>query len=279
MTKTRILLLVSVVVVPFLVFSGRMQPNTSVFATAVQEVIYPFEYIWHVSTNFVSHTWRRYRDLHQAAVENATLRNQIAALQTKLLLYEDMNAETQRLREFLHLPQRYRAKMVAAEVIAPPVFPFLSVRVNRGSRHGVQVGMPVVNLTGVVGRVVRTGIFHADVQLLIDTGFYADVLIQRTRVRSLLQGDFDNCVLSIHHTAEMKIGDTIITSGIPGDFPKGIPVGRVVRISYKTDNVAQQITVEPWIDYMQMEEVSIILQRSPQIEHFASKQWLSPNSR
>lgn len=279
MTKTRIVLLVSVIVVPFLVFSGRMRPHVSIFATAAQEVIYPFEHVWHVSTSFVSRTWQRYSNLHRAAVENETLRKQIATLQTKLLLYEDRDTETQRLRKFLRLPYRYGVKMVAAEVIAPPVLPFPAFRVNRGSRHGVQIGMPVVNPTGVVGRVIRTGLFHADVQLLIDTGFYADVLIQRTRVRSLLQGDLDNCVLSIHHTAEMKIGDAIITSGISGDFPKGIPVGRVVRISYKTDNVAQQITVKPWVDYMQMEEVSIILQRSPQVERVARERWLSSNTR
>ena len=61
----------------------------------------------------------------------------------------------------------------------------------------------------------------------------------------------------------------MVTSGIVGGFPKGLPVGRVMRITYETDNVAQSVTVEPWVDHRRLEEVMIILNPDPELEKIA----------
>ena len=76
---------------------------------------------------------------------------------------------------------------------------------------------------------------------------------------------------------EIRIGDTIITSGILGGFPKGLPVGRVMRISYESDNVTQIITVEPWVDYRRVEEVFVIEQPDKELKKIldtAGRGWL-----
>lgn len=266
-------------VVPFVFFSSDMQPHRGRITALLQELIYPFEYALHTSTTFIAQVWNGYIDLRDTAADNAHLKAQIAALQTRLQLYEEKNAESKRLRALLDLSQSYAVETVAAEVIAKAgAFPYLAVRVNRGQRAGVAAGMPVIGAAGVVGRVLRAGHNFADVQLLIDSGFYIDILVQRTRVRGMLHGNLRNCALQMTQEAEVRIGDTIITSGMAGSFPKGVPVGHVVRISYETNRVAQRVTVKPWIDHRQLEEVSILLQRSPTTQRIVSAHHLLQGS-
>lgn len=248
-----------------------MQPHRGRVPALLQEVIYPFEYALHTGTAFIAQVWNGYVDLRDTAADNARLKAKVADLQTRLQLYEEKNAESKRLRALLDLSQSYAVETVAAEVIAKAgAFPYLAVRVNRGQRARVAAGMPVIGAAGVVGRVLRVGHNFADVQLLSDSGFYIDILVQRTRVRGMLHGNLHNCALQMPQQAEVRIGDTIITSGLAGSFPKGVPVGHVVRISYETNRVAQQIAVEPWIDHRQLEEVSILLQRSPTTQRIVS---------
>ena len=248
-----------------------MRPHQDRFSALVQELIYPFEYTLHSSTAFIARLWHGYFDLRDVAADNARLKIRIAELQTQLQLYEEKDAESRRLRALLGLSRSYAIKTVAAEVVTKAgAFPFLAVRVNRGQQAGVEAGMPVIGAAGVVGRVLRVGQYFADVQLLIDSGFYLDVLVQRTRVRGMLHGDLRRGVLQMPQAAELRIGDTIVTSGLVGSFPKGVPVGRVVRISYTANSVAQQITVEPWIDHRQLEEVSILLQRATSTQRIVS---------
>ena len=177
-------------VVPFMFFSSSMSPHQDRVTVFLQELIYPLEYALHTSTAFIARVWHGYIDLRDAAAANAQLKARVAELQTRLQLYEEKNAESRRLRALLGLSQSYAIETVAAEVIAKAgAFPFLAVRVNRGQQAKVKAGMPVIGAAGVVGRVLRAGHNFADVQLLIDSGFYLDILVQRTRVRGLLHGN------------------------------------------------------------------------------------------
>ena len=267
----RLSLLIVLVLLPFVFFSSNMRPHQGQVAALLQELIYPFEYTLHASTAFIARVWHNYIDLRDVASDNARLKVRVAELQTRLQLYEEKHAESRRLRALLGLSQSYAIETVAAEVIAKAgAFPFLAVRINRGRQAKIAAGMPVIGAAGVVGRVLRVGHNFADVQLLIDRGFYLDILVQRTRVRGMLHGNLRNCVLQMPQEAELRIGDTIVSSGLAGSFPKGVPVGRVVRISYEANRVAQQITVEPWSDYRQLEEVSILLQQAPSTQRIVS---------
>jgi rod shape-determining protein MreC len=138
--------------------------------------------------------------------------------------------------------------------------------------------MPVVAADGIVGKVIRTGMHFSDVQLLVDSDFHLDVLLQRTRVRGVLSGAArTHCTLQLSKRVEIRIGDTLITSGIVGGFPKGLPVGRVMRITYESDNVAQTIDVEPWIDHRRVEEVMVIFSQDKELEKIvetAGPEWL-----
>lgn len=256
--------LVASLLSPFAFFSSNLNPwsNNNAVSRLVNEVIYPFEYVFHGTTGFFGSLWNNYFALSDAAKENAQLKTEINTLGTKLLDYEEQQKEIRRLRDLLGFTERYDKKLTVAEVVGSPrEEPFYTLRISKGEMDGLKVGMPVVTASGVVGRVIRTGLKNSDIQLIVDSNFNLDVLMQRTRVRGVLRGRGNYCLLKLNRRSEIRIGDTVTTSGIVGGFPKGLPVGRVVRISYESDNISQTITVEPWVDHLSLEEV-IVLQNS-----------------
>ena len=274
-------LILSAVLSPFVFFSSPLKSwqNPPRAVVLLQDAIYPFEWAWAQSVDTVMSGIKRYAYLSNAAHENEDLRSTLGSMQSRIMDYEEQLLENERLRRLLGFANRSEKSMVAAEVIGHnSLSQFESIRISRGESDGIRNGMPVVSADGVVGKVIRTGFKFADVQLLVDTDFHIDVLLQRTRVRGVLAGDSGRISkLQLHKRVEIRIGDTLITSGIVGGFPKGLPVGRVIRISYETENVAQSITVEPWVDHRRLEEVMVILNDDQELEKLietAGEPWI-----
>ncbi|MCX6118705.1 MAG: rod shape-determining protein MreC [Proteobacteria bacterium] len=157
------------------------------------------------------------------------LKIQMSSLGINLLDHAEQTVELNRLRNLLGFTEKLEDPFTVAEVIlGQRKTADKSIRVSKGSLDGVSIGMPVVTAEGVVGRIIRVGSKMSDIQLLVDFGSNIDILIQRNRVRGVLSG-FANeeCRLNLQRGTEVKIGDTLITSGLTGSFSKGIPVGKV----------------------------------------------------
>lgn len=274
------IVLVASLLSPFAFFSSALIPwgNNNTAGWLAQEMIYPVEFAWRGTANFFVEGWNHYFALSGASKENENLKSELNMLGTKILDYEEQQAEVHRLRALLGFTERLEKKRIVAEVVGSArEEPFHTLRISKGEMDDVHVGMPVVTSAGVVGRVIRTGLKFSDVQLLIDSNFNLDVLLQRTRARGVLRGKGSYCLLKLNRRSEIRIGDTVITSGIVGGLPKGLPVGRVVRISYESDHISQTITVEPWVDHQRVDEV-VVLQNSDKeinkIMETVGKAWL-----
>jgi len=261
--------------------SSQLKPWTSDdgFSGWVGAIFYPMELAIDTGIRYADKTLSRYLFLANAQQENESLRHQLRLLQVKLLDYESQLNETHRLRTLLGFAKKLNKEYIAAEVVGrSSLATFRSIRLSRGAREGIRVGMPVLSSKGVVGRVIRTGPFHSDVQLFADRNFYLDALVERARIRAVINGISENKMLfSLAQRADIKIGDSVVTSGITGSFPEGLPVGRVIKIQYETDHVSQQITIEPWVDPRSLEEV-LVLKRNDedmqQIKEMAGESWM-----
>ena len=259
-------LLISALLLPFFLLSSKLLPwSQNIF---VQSLVYPFEYAWFWSKKGVTETIESYIALHRASEENMALRKDMEALKVRVLDYQEKTLEIDRLRELLDFSKQSEKRSVIAEVVDTSTnLTFSAVRISRGKRHGIKSGMPTLTSQGVVGKVIRTESYFSDVQLITDPNFSLDVVLQRTRVRGVLRGFSDGkCLLQLERGAEIRIGDTIVSSGIIGAFPKGLPVGHVVKITYASENVAQIITVEPWVDHRRVEEVTVLLREDPELQ-------------
>ncbi len=269
------LMLTGVFIAPLMFFSTQLTPwgdgTGSRAATLVQDLSYPFAWVWHELSTGLDKSWERYVDLSGKSRENERLKAELTVLKARTLDYEERLNEVNRLRQLAGFTQTMQDKFLAAEVLTgQQSLPFRTIRISRGSLDGVRAGMPVIASQGAVGRVIRAGFKFSDVQLLVDYDSNIDVLIQRNRIRGVLGGFAnENCRLHLQRGAEVRIGDTLVTSGIVGSFPKGIPVGKVVRISFESDNVSQIIYVEPWIDHRRLDEVVVLLREDPELGRIA----------
>lgn len=254
--------LVVVLLSPFAFFSSKIAPwqSSSSSVTVAQEILYPLERAWKGFTQGIGNFWKVYFNFIDAAKENLDLKDEMTLLKAKILDYDEKVVEIKRLRKVLGFTKTLKVDHLVSEVInTPGKLPFKSIRIAAGKNHGIQIGMPVVSEEGIIGKVVRVGFLYSDVQLIVDSNFHLDILLQRTRVRGVLKGFQGNlCQLKLSRKAQIRIGDTVISSGIVGAFPKGLPIGKVVRINYETENISQVVTIEPWVNYKQLEEVVII---------------------
>ena len=205
---------------PLGLLSSDLKPwsNGNFFGTIIQELMFPIELFWHGLTKSTGNIWSHYFNLVEAAEQNTQFRSEIDHLKTQVLDYKEQSLEIKRLRKLLGFAQNFDLEHQVAEIISSPLKePFYTVRIGKGSQDGVKIGMPILTASGVVGRVIRTGYRFSDIQLLIDSNFNLDVLLQRTRVRGVLKGVLGAyCLLKLNRRAEIRIGDTIITSGIVG---------------------------------------------------------------
>lgn len=204
--------------------------------------------------------WSGYVDLRQAQQENASLKQELQALQVRL---QQEHAEAQRtdnLRQLLELRERASLDTVAAEVIAGAANPdFRTVTVDKGTSEDLATDMAVISPAGVVGRVILPSRRASKVQLLIDRNAAAGASIERTRVQGVVMGVGDGSLRMqyVPGTADVKPGDLVVTSGIDGIYPKGFVIGTVERAD-RGAGTYYEIVVRPSVDFTRLEEVLIV---------------------
>jgi rod shape-determining protein MreC len=209
----------------------------------------------------VGNVWSGYLWLHGARAENAQLKEdvrQLALLNSSLAPAQQENA---RLRRLLNFGTALPYQTLGARVIGrAPNFLSNTLYLDRGSAHGVRANQPVVSDAGVVGRTVLVTGGNCQVQLLTNADASIGVMVERTRAPGVLRGT-ENQLLDLNYisnTEEVNVGDILLTSGLDGIFPKGLPVGKVVD-SQKGKTGFRAIRVEPNADMIRIEEVLILL--------------------
>ena len=119
---------------------------------------------------------------------------------------------------------------------------------------------------GIVGQIIGVSRWHAKVLLVIDQNSAVDALVQSSRARGIVKGEStERCQLKyVLRKHEINLGDTVISSGLDGVFPKGLRVGRVSSVVRPNSGIFQSVSVAPYVDFETLEEVLIILNRPEQ---------------
>lgn len=181
--------------------------------------------------------------------ENTQLR--IERLQTAqdVLKLQSVQAENAQLRSLLAAKEKAGGRAVFAEIIYYGRDPFSrKVIIDKGSQQGIELGEPVIDSGGVIGQVTRVHPLVAEVTLVIDKDHAIPVQIVRTGLRGVAFGSGDGSTLELRYLAanvEIENGDVLVTSGIDGVYPAGLPVGRVSRIDKDAAFSFARITCTP----------------------------------
>jgi rod shape-determining protein MreC len=177
--------------------------------------------------------------------------------------YLESELAFKRLQELLEVKSEVPHHLLSAQVAGlDPSGWSKTIVINRGAKDGVTKGMAVIAPGGIVGHVIKGFDWSAQVLLVIDRSSAIDALVQRTRFRGIIEGETDEtCRFKyVVRKADVKIGDTVISSGLDGLFPKGLPVGTVSDISRPAAGLFQEVKVRPFVNFTKLEEVLVILE-------------------
>lgn len=220
----------------------------------------------------LAHLWDDYLYLVHVRRDNERLRAENARLRSDAQRYREAFDENRRLRRMLQLRVEMPVESVPAEVVARDTSPFFRVTrlaLTAADPSRVRVGMPVVSYDGLVGQVNALVGRYANVTLTVDSRSAVDATVERTGARGILRGTGERNryaaqIEYLQRTDDVRVGDTIVTSGLGCRFPAGLLLGRVNAVTRRDFGLYQEVEVTPAVDFSRLEEVLVLA--TPQTE-------------
>lgn len=223
--------------------------------------------------------WQRYFALVDVADENVRLRDELRRAEEYLAQAREEHAELVRLRALYGLQAPEGWSRLGARVLSGRFGPgaaLESIMIDRGYATGAPPGAPVVTHKGLAGKVFRSSPRAGTVILLTDRSFRAAVVTQEGRIPGVIAGGGARLPLELRYVSQntpVTVGELLVTSGLDGEFPKGIPIARITRIHAESESLFQIIEAEPLVPLDELEEVAIL---SPPVQRFATQPMLLP---
>jgi rod shape-determining protein MreC len=212
----------------------------------------------------VKYVWQSYVGLIGVREQNQSLKEEIRKLRRDNATLLDKERENHRLKKLLDLRASHEFPSIAAQVVGEDAVGwYRTLFINRGLEDGVRPDMPVTVAEGVVGRVVNSSSDISRIILLTDPNHSVDCRVARTRDRGVLSGLLERgCILRyISLKSDMKPGDEVVTSGLDGIFPRGLPIGKVEKVEKGTQGLFLEARIIPSVDFSEIEEVLVVLGR------------------
>lgn len=227
-------------------------------------ITYPFNYIKNVVGD--------YKELKNVKKDNDILETSTSRIESIESENIELRRQLEALKEELNITYTLSDyEYLNATVISRNVgYWYNKITIDKGTYNGVKKDMVVINSNGLIGKVIRTTTFTADVRLLTtsDTNNKISVHISNgdNNLYGLINGyDYENNILElegISNTRDVNIGDYVYTSGLGGIFPSGILIGSVTEITTDSYDLAKIIKVKPASDFNNLNYVSILKRKS-----------------
>lgn len=255
-----VLCIVSILILTMYIREGEAGPIHSV-RSGVEVVMTPLRYAgstvarpFNAIGNIASNLTASKESLSDLKKENQRLTAKVAEL-------AESQKTAKRLEKMLKLKSTYNLKSTAAKIIGTSGDGYTStVTIDKGSADGMKLNMPVASSDGVIGQIIEVSRSTSKVRLLTDENSGISAMVQDTRAQGMLHGQADGTLKLDYVTtdSDVKVGDIIITSGIGGVYPKGLPLGTVSVVEKSANSVYYTITVRAQATMENNEEVLVI---------------------
>lgn len=218
-----------------LIFFDNKITNFDSLRGYLQSMISPLQYI--ANTPKVAMTWisTNLTTRQQLMNDNKQLRLNELLSHEQAMQLDILKQENERLRSLLASPLRSELKKMVAEILSVDSDPYShQLVINRGAGDGVYEGQPVLDALGIVGQILHVGQTTSRIILITDISHAVPVRIQRNGLRLLASGSGQIDRLThnfVPQSADVQIGDTLVTSGLGGKYPEGYPVATISFIS------------------------------------------------
>ena len=210
----------------------------------LQSFVSPLQYI--ATTPKLLMNWAATNIVTRASLieANQTYKINELGFKEELMQLEHIKQENNRLRRLLASPLRSDMKKMVAEIISVTSDPYThQIVINRGTQDGVYEGQPVLDDQGIVGQILNVGTISSRVILITDVKHAVPVRVSRNGVRLIASGmgNIDQLEHNfVPQSADIRVGDRLVTSGLGGKYPEGYPVSEV---TYLAKNEQKAFTV------------------------------------
>jgi rod shape-determining protein MreC len=226
-------------------------------------VLYPIEQLLILPRDAVIWFVRYASTASDIVGQRVTLERKEIENSDSLLQVEQLRIENESLRSLFDLRKSIKHKTVAAQISHETRDAFSNrIVIDRGSQHGLAPGHPVINAQGVVGQVARVSPITAEVSLVTDPSLMIPVALPRSGLRSLASGTGDGQQVELKYlniNAEVEVGDVLVTSGLDGLYPSGLPVAKINRVERAGSGQFPRITSTPVAPIGTLQHVLVIL--------------------
>jgi rod shape-determining protein MreC len=252
-----------------LIITDSHSPYLHYLRATLTIIAYPVQWVAEVPGQGAVWAASWFNDRQQLRQENARQHQEILLLKQKLLTLDALVEENNRLQKLLNSSVKVPDKVLAAEIIGivPNSFSRQLV-INKGSQDKVQVGQALLDANGLMGQVISVGPLTSHVLLLTDASQAVPVQVNRTGLRAIVIGDGSTNQLSlvnVANTADVRVGDLLVTSGLGQRYPAGYPVGVISSVIHDPGQPFAVIKVKPSAHLARSRDVLLVLssQQSP----------------
>lgn len=209
---------------------------------------------------FTRNIWNTYFMTVFAVQENIELKKQLGQSIEIQNRYEELELENSRLKKFVDFTGSVPNTYVAAQIIARDPSPwFKTIMIDKGSTDGLIKGSPVLVSEGIVGQIIKVAKNYSRVLLITDRNSAVDALVQNSRVRGIVKGNNEDDCSFVYalRKDEVREGEMVVSSGLDQVFPKGLKIGKILKVTKVHSQLFQDITIETSVDFNKIEEVLV----------------------
>ena len=219
-------------------------------------------------------------NVFELQAENKILRENNIRLANEVANLKESRLENIRLSKLLSFKESSGLGLISAKIVNKSVFQTRNtITLNVGEGDSLSINMPVITDAGLVGRIVSMSKNYSIAQILFNKDLRITVKVQRSRVDGILTFDGVSAlnITNVSKTADVQVGDVIITSEYSNLFPSGIPVGTVTETA-NLDNLFMKIEMRPLVNFNTLENV-FVLKSYPVKEKYLLEKTYNPNKK
>ncbi|MBM6688165.1 rod shape-determining protein MreC [Collinsella tanakaei] len=250
----------SVLLLTFYIREGEAGPIHAV-RSGVVTVTSPVRYVGSVVASPFNALGNIFSNLTASQETLSDLKQQNAELTGQVAQLAEAKETAERLEGLLGLQSTYNLQSTAARIIGGSSDAWSqTVTIDKGSLDGFEIGMPVCNAYGVIGQITEVALSSSTVLLINDETSGVSAMVQSSRAQGMLRGQADGS-LRLEYVStdyDVQVGDIVITSGLGGVFPKGLPLGTVSSVERRDNDVYYDIVVRTSASIENNEEVLVI---------------------
>ena len=245
-----------------LMVADHRQHRLAAIRDAVATLAYPIQWAVSAPVQVFDAIRESFATKTRVDAENVKLASDNLVLRLKLLRFDSLEQENQRLRAARESSARAVQRTLVAEILRVDLDPFRQrVLVNKGTRAGVFRGQAVIDANGIFGQVTRAGPYSAEIILITDAENAIPVQVNRTGARSLALGTGPSGLLSLPYfpqKTDVIVGDLLVSSGLGGVYPPGYPVAKVTAVVNDPGQPLLAVEAEPLAGLDRVPEVLLV---------------------